>query len=459
MRIKRLNMATSWVVRKNILTFMASPRSAAAVILVRPSPGATRRPLPVGEAEAIEVFWVRRAPQMIFQGGFYAFPGGQLDPEEDARVCAARELFEEIGVRIDPTTLVEVGRWVTPAFSPRRFDTRFFLTKCPPGEEPRLVTAEHDFGEWIGPGDAVAKWMEGQILSAPPVLHALRCLAEGLDGVETRMTAVPWANGEPIPAIDMRPGIVLVPLPTPTLPPAPQKTHNAVGGDEAGRDDPASPNQQEQALLDRILENQNIREIWLTHLHRDHVSGANHLKQQRGVKIAAHPITARDLEGVVTVDRTFVDGERLELRGKPGWNLRVLHTPGHARGHVCLFEEKNGSLITGDLMAGLGTIVIDPPEGHMATYLDSLQRMHTLPVTALFPAHGPVMANAKARIQEYIDHRLTRERNILAAWNRGTREPVAIVREVYTDVAPVMYGLAERSVMAHLEKLKDERRI
>src|SRR5499427_5492401 len=77
-----------------ILSFMASPRSAAAVVLVR-------------ELSQLEVFWVRRAPHMVFQGGFYAFPGGQLDPEEDARVCAARELFEEIGVRIDPTTLVE----------------------------------------------------------------------------------------------------------------------------------------------------------------------------------------------------------------------------------------------------------------------------------------------------------------------------------------------------------------
>ncbi len=339
---------------------------------------------------------------MIFQGGFYAFPGGQLDLEEDARVCAARELFEEIGIRIDPTTLVEVGRWVTPAFSPRRFDTRFFLTKCPPGEEPRLVTDEHDFGEWIRPGDAVAKWMEGQILSAPPVLHALRCLAEGLEGVETRMMAVPWANGEPIPAIDMRPGIVLVPLHTPTLPPATHTNCYVVGGDEVVVIDPASPYEDEQALLDRILENQNIREIWLTHLHRDHVSGANHLKQQRGVKIAAHPITARDLEGVV---------------------------------------------------------VIDPPEGHMATYFDSLKRMQALPVTALFPAHGPVMADAKAKIQQYLDHRMEREAKILAAWQRGYREPGAIVKEVYTDVQPAMHGLAERSVMAHLEKLREEGRI
>src|SRR5207244_12448819 len=86
--------------RKNILSFMASPRTAAAVILVRLSP----------MGEAIEVYWVRRAPQMMFQGGFYAFPGGPLDPEEDARVCAARELFGEVGVRMDATTLIDAAR-------------------------------------------------------------------------------------------------------------------------------------------------------------------------------------------------------------------------------------------------------------------------------------------------------------------------------------------------------------
>src|SRR5213592_1211637 len=80
---------------KNILSFMASPRSASAVILMRERP-------------ELQVFWARRAPHMMFQGGFFAFPGGQLDPTEDAKVCAARELFEEVGIRIDPAGLVDV---------------------------------------------------------------------------------------------------------------------------------------------------------------------------------------------------------------------------------------------------------------------------------------------------------------------------------------------------------------
>src|SRR5206468_4119340 len=137
------------------------------------------------------------------------------------------------------------------------------------------------------------------------------------------MKAVPWAHGETIPEIEMRPGIVLVPVRTPTLPPATHTNCYVIGGDEVVVIDPASPYPEEQALLDRALEKRRVREIWLTHLHRDHVSGANHLRQRLGVKVVAHPTTKRDLEGVVDVDRTFQENEHLELQGWPGWSLRI----------------------------------------------------------------------------------------------------------------------------------------
>src|SRR5262245_29588398 len=132
-------------------TRMPNPRSAAAVILYR-------------EAPELEIFWIRRALPMIFQGGFHAFPGGQLDPNEDARICAARELKEETGVEIDPDTLVDVGRWVTPPFVPRRFDTHFYLALCPDGQTPKAITAEHDFGGWTTPSAALEQWHREDIL-------------------------------------------------------------------------------------------------------------------------------------------------------------------------------------------------------------------------------------------------------------------------------------------------------
>ncbi len=413
---------------------MAVPRSAAAVILYRQRP-------------ELEVFWVRRASHMMFQGGFHAFPGGQVDPGEDARVCAAREIDEEVGVQLDASTLLDVGRWVTPAFSPRRFDTDFFLAQLPEGQEARIMTAEHDQGEWIRPADALQRWMNGEILMVSPILHALRTLSTGLADIGQRMKSVPSANGEPSSEIETRPGIVLVPVRTPTLPPATHTNCYIVGGEDVVIIDPASPYEEEQEILDRVIERRGcrVREIWLTHLHRDHVGGANHLRQRWGAKIAAHPITATDLAGAVAMSTaSFVPNEQLELKGTPGWSLQVFHTPGHARGHVCIFESRFVSLITGDLMAGVGTIVIVPPEGLMATYFDSLRRMQALSVSALFPSHGPVMANAKSKIQEYLDHRMMRETRILDAWLAGLRSAEQIVEHVYTDVPPALHGLAAR---------------
>jgi len=427
---------------------MTTPSAAAAVILYRESPN-------------LEVFWVRRMLQMSYQGGFYAFPGGRLEPHESPRDAAVRELHEETGVQIDPDELRDAGRWVTPPITRQRFDTQFFLARCPPDQTARVLSSEHDVGEWIRPQDAIRKWREGSILIAPPIKHALNSLSEGLSGVEARLKSAPDARSAGGTEIEMRRGVAFVPLRTPTLPPATHTNCYLIGDDDVVVIDPASPYEEEQALLDRVLEKRRarIREIWLTHLHRDHVGGANHLRQRWGAKIAAHPITARDLAGQVHVDRTFAPNETLDLEGQPGWRLRILHTPGHARGHVCIFEELHGSLITGDLIAGFGTIIIDPPEGRMADYLDSLRRVLALEPTALFPAHGPVIGDAAGRIREYIKHRLEREENILMAWRRGVRDAAAIVAAVYTDVDPAMHGFAERSVTAHLEKLRDEGRL
>ena len=427
---------------------MNVPRLSAVVILWRQQP-------------QLQTFWMRRAAQMAFQGGFHAFPGGQLHDGEDVRAGAVRELEEETGVRVDPAGLIEVGRWVTPPFLPRRFHTQFFLARSPSDQNPRVANVEHDFGEWIEPQAAIRKWRDGEILMAPPVKYALERLAEGLDNMEERMKAVPEAHGAAATEVELRAGIALVPLKAPTLPPATHTNCYIIGQDELIVIDPASPDAEEQTKLDGILERRRapVREIWLTHLHRDHVSGANHLRERFHVPIAAHPITARDLRDFVKVDREFGPGETVDLSGDPGWTLRVLHTPGHARGHVCIFEERHRSLITADLMAGFGTILIDPPEGHMATYLDSLERMKRLGATALFPSHGPVMTNPKERIQEYIDHRLAREKQILDAWNAGLRDTASIVARVYTDVPATMHRIAERSAAAHLEKLREENRI
>jgi glyoxylase-like metal-dependent hydrolase (beta-lactamase superfamily II) len=134
-----------------------------------------------------------------------------------------------------------------------------------------------------------------------------------------------------------------------------------------------------------------------------------------------------------------------------------MHTPGHARGHLCFYEEPTGTLISGDNIVGLGSVLIDPPEGNMRDYLESLERMRALPnLSVIFGGHGPAIGNPYAKLDEYISHRLERERNILEAVRDGATTAKDIVARVYTDVSPNAHAMAERAVLSHLEKLEED---
>jgi glyoxylase-like metal-dependent hydrolase (beta-lactamase superfamily II) len=229
--------------------------------------------------------------------------------------------------------------------------------------------------------------------------------------------------------------------------------------------DPGSSYEDEQQALaeaadELIVGGRSVREIVLTHVHPDHIAGVNalndHLETKFGarVPVAAHRQTAESLKHQFAVDRFIEDDEVLTLDGEPSINLRAMHTPGHARGHLCFHDERNGALISGDNVVGFGSVLIDPADGNMAEYLDSLRRMRALPnVTVLLPGHGPAVANPYEKLDEYIQHRLEREEKILNAVREGASTPTEIVARVYTDVPPKAHAMAGRAVLAHLAKL------
>src|ERR1700752_46889 len=483
-----------------------TPKDAAAIILLRQDTDPANP----------EVFWVKRSDKLAFLGGFHAFPGGQIDsydaeadvrntpnPETATMISgAARELFEELGVLVvrggetltkgqrvsllddleskrmswpallrhyelylDADDFTYVGRWVTPPFNARRFDTWFFLVTCPPKQEPNVVAGELASGEWLTARDAYDRWMRDQVVAVPPTLHALRTLGAGItpDLVE-RFLSIPHARGEIARRITFRPNYICFPVRTPTRPPATHTccylVHNAK---EILVLDPGSPYPDEQEALascinEMIAEGRRVREIIITHLHPDHVGGVNALKAHLGgtVPVAAHAKTA-EARSEVHVDRLIEEDDLITLEGDPQITLRALHTPGHALGHLCFHDAERGVLITGENIVGVGSVLIDPPQGNMRDYLDSLERMRSLPnLTVLLGGHGPAVAAPYQKIDEYVSHRLERERNILAAVPAGAATPKEIVAQVYTAVSPKAYGMAERAVLAHLEKLRDD---
>jgi ribonuclease/clavin/mitogillin len=138
--------------------------------------------------------------------------------------------------------------------------------------------------------------------------------------------------------------------------------------------------------------------------------------------------------------------------------MTAVATPGHTPDHLAFIEPTSRSLFTGDAVLGTGTSVIDPPEGDLTAYLRSLQRMRDLSPRVIYPGHGPVVLDAVAKLDEYLEHRAMRERQVLAGLRDGRRTPEEMVEEIYADQPSELHSLAARSVLAHLLKLETEGR-
>jgi len=274
---------------------------------------------------------------------------------------------------------------------------------------------------------------------------------------QVRTTVPTSAADMPADLLPVAPGIRVLALRTPTLPPAAHTNVYLVGPD-AGPQlavDPGSPYPDQQAILDAALENEAaegrpLAGVLLTHHHGDHVGGAAALAARWNVPVAAHRRTIERLRGRVDIARELVDGESID-------GITCVFTPGHADGHLVF--ERDGAQIAGDMVAGIGTILIDPSEGDMADYLASLARMLARAPSLLLPAHGPAITDAAGKIQEYIAHRTMREDRVVAALQARADGAVDdLVPVVYADTPRILWPLAARSLRAHIDKLVKEGR-
>ena len=202
-----------------------------------------------------------------------------------------------------------------------------------------------------------------------------------------------------------------------------------------------------------------VRAIVLTHAHPDHAQAAVPLKRRLGVPLYLHPGNRPIMGNTLSweeVDAELADAMVIEI---DGGRLEAVLTPGHAPGHIALFEPASGTLIAGDLVSGNGTVGIFPPHGSMLEYLDSLARARALPVTRILPGHGPAIEAGAARLDEYIEHRIQRERQVYEEVARGPRTIEEIVTDLYPDVLPQFRRAAGATVLAHLQKLQAEGKV
>lgn len=258
------------------------------------------------------------------------------------------------------------------------------------------------------------------------------------------------------------------------------------GGEAALIDSGFADEKALEIRLDYIEKLANVRltEIILTHHHFDHSSAADTIRRKTGARIAVHEDeeqfiinpredapedmeipedekelaeAARKWKGEAAKarpDHLLRDGDTVRVGGA---TIRAIHTPGHTEGSVCLFLEEEKIVFTGDTVLGRGTVAISPPPyGSMTKYLASLEKLEVSGAERLCPGHGPVVDEPAQKVRELIEHRLTREAQILKLLANGKTTVNALLKAIYPEVDKRLYSFATNQILAHLHRFREQ---
>ena len=400
--------------------------------------------------------------------------------------------------------------WTTDRSVPKRFNTAFFIALMPDQQEPVADEMEQFEPVWVRPEDALTKYQAGNFFMIFPTIRTLHWLAE-FEQAEQALAActedVPlwnscprgglvsgqlqrfmeheapygelalvcpdgqlehpldWQHERPVPLLRH---LHRLTAPNASIMTGPG-TNSYILGDASSGYIVIDPGPLLNDHIERLLAFTagQITAIVCTHSHPDHSPAAQPLAQACA-RLAGHtpPVlglacaaTARST-AVFAPDRALADGERLMLHdGEHKSTLRVVHTPGHAANHLCLILEEDGLLFSGDHILSGSTTIIDPPDGDMSAYHDSLDRLAQIcekdGIEFILPAHGHVIGWAAQSIAQLKAHRLRREARVLAAMRAvpqgGLDDWLTLA---YDDTPAALWPLARRSLAAHVQRIE-----
>ena len=425
--------------------------------------------------------------------------------------------LESRGLQLDVRAVWQLAHWTADRNLPRRFAVPFFVARMPAGQVAVADETEQFEPVWVQPQEALARHEAGQMPMIFPTLRTLERLAHYtsvhavleavahaplwisapraglLQGQEFRCMESDAAYGELAlvcpdgqilhelawqseRAVPLRKNILRLTAPNAGVMTGPG-TNSYLVGDAATGYIAIDPGPADAGHVARLLEaaGGDVRHIVCTHSHADHAPGAFLLQAlcvQRGLPrpliygLPSAP-TARPHSHFVP-DVVLQDAERLVL-APPGLEvkntnnathtLRAVHTPGHAANHLCLLLEEDGLLFSGDHILNGSTTIIDTPDGNMRDYIDSLDKLAAVcaaqGVSFLLPAHGYVLSSALEVIARLKAHRLAREAKVLAAMRQQPAgSPQDWVALAYADTPQALWKLAERSLIAHVERIR-----
>nr|BBJ06002.1 hypothetical protein YBY_38510 [Marinobacter nauticus] len=409
------------------------------------------------------------------------------------------QLCEKHGLVVPLDRLAYLSHWVTPPGPPRRFDTRFFVAVAPEGQ-----VAGHDGQEtidhvWISPAQALEEHRAGQRLLGLPTIRTLRVLCDFSSTAELMRYAHanppeafptdPWPalrKGKPVmlepnapaydeavkldpegegttqaeivpgQAVEVAAGVVRLTAPNPGMMTGPGTNTYILGFERFTVIDPGPAH---EAHIEKILEVTGgvVDQVLVTHTHLDHSPAVSVLKERTGCRVFGWP--APEGAGQDQSFKADDEPEHGDLIVSEAGILKVIHTPGHASNHLCFLLTDQELLFSGDHIMQGSTVVINPPDGDMKAYVESLYELLEEPVRFIAPAHGFLMGQPEAVIDYLITHRLSREHKIFRSLQ--ALAPVSLkdlTAKAYDDVPAAIHGLAARSALAHLLKLEAEQR-
>jgi glyoxylase-like metal-dependent hydrolase (beta-lactamase superfamily II) len=226
-----------------------------------------------------------------------------------------------------------------------------------------------------------------------------------------------------------------------------------VGIDEVAVIDPGPDIAKHVSAIVGASMKERVRWVLLTHTHPDHSPATAALVKATGAEVLA--FTKRD--PALKVDRAITDGDTID---GTEFRLEVMHTPGHAPNHLCFFLDEERMLFTGDtILDGMYSVVSPKTGGDMAKYLATLERLKKMRLSKIAPGHGDVIEEPRARIDEYLQHRRAREKQILAIVKKGPVRIKDIVATLYPDTPEPLLDVAGKQVHAHLLKLRAEGKV
>lgn len=429
---------------------------------------------------------VRRQPSLNSFAGFHAFPGGKVDaadaegPEPVLR-CAdhaprlitalLREVQEELGIDLDALAragavqgLHCLGEATTPPISPVRFRTHFYRVDLGHAPEPVPDLGEIAEASWATPAEWMARYRDGRLLLAPPTLDVLLALE-----AEAAITSIPALDEDndrtgavnALRSIEPLHGLKQVFVRSHTLPPAQHTNAFLIGDKYKVLVDPSPRDREELERLIALLDVTGVDEVLLTHHHPDHRQYANEIAERYDIPLAMSD-TTRKLLGMAAPGffgelllRTYDEGDVVtRWLGRP---VRVVAVPGHDEGQIALMPDGREWCIVGDLIQGVGTVVIHKPEGHMGRYFQTLQKVIDLNPAVIIPSHGQALGTVH-RLEETLKHRRLREQAVLELHQAG-KAIDEMLPLIYQGLDPRLLPLARANIESHLDKLMEEGRL